>query len=396
MAANRLLIIDDEPAIAALVAKVAKTCGYEATIAGSGEEFQARHRDWTPTHVIMDLQMPGLDGVELIRFLAGEKSRAQVMVMSGFDARVLESARRLGTERGLTMAGTLAKPIRVADLQKMLDGLKIPDQVIDEAALRAAIAGGQLSLLYQPKVRLDNFAVSRFEALVRWQHPQRGMVSPDEFISLAERVGLIDDLTREVARLAFAQIAAWRGQGHEIEVAINISGKNLSAVDFADGLARQCEQQGVQPGWVTLELTETAAGANAADVIDILTRLRLKGFQLSIDDFGTGFSSLVQLHRLPFSEIKIDREFVRGCTTSEEDRVIVRTIVDMAHNLGLTVVAEGAEDRPTVEFLAQHRCDLCQGFFFSRPLAADKAVSWTDGMAERVAAGKALEGRAAV
>jgi EAL domain-containing protein (putative c-di-GMP-specific phosphodiesterase class I) len=138
----------------------------------------------------------------------------------------------------------------------------------------------------------------------------------------------------------------------------------------------------VRPSWVTLELTETAAAANAADAIDILTRLRLMGFHLSIDDFGTGYSSLTQLHRLPFSELKIDKEFVGGCATSEENRVIVKTIVDLAHNLGLSVVAEGAEDEPTVDHLRMLRCDYVQGYYYSRPLEPDQTVRWMDGWAK--------------
>lgn len=383
MSNNRLLIIDDEPDISILVAKVAKSSGYEAQYTASADEFRALHAEWRPTHVSLDLHMPGTDGIEIIRYLASERSRAQVIVMSGFDTKVVESARRLGTERGLTMVGALTKPVRVADLQKFLQSLKIDEDVIDEKALVGAVEHRELFMLYQPKVKIQGMEVAHFEALVRWRHPSRGIIGPDQFVPLAERAGLITAMTREVARMVVGQIGAWRENGLPAEVAINISGKDLSDVGFADELNQLCHSADVKPDWITLELTETAAAANAADAIDILTRLRLMGFRLSIDDFGTGYSSLTQLHRLPFSELKIDKEFVVSCALSDGDRVIVKTIIDLAHNLGLSVVAEGAEDGPTVDHLRMMRCDYVQGYFFSRPLQTDQVATWMDGWAKQ-------------
>ncbi len=381
MAANRLLIIDDEQDIANLVAKVARTCNYDVKCTSDAAEFKALHAEWRPTHVSLDLHMPGTDGVEIIRFLAGEKSSAQILVMSGFDAKVVESARRLGAERGLNMVGSLLKPLRVADLQKMLNSLKIDEQEIDEQSILHAIENRELFLVYQPKVRVSEMSVTQFEALVRWRHPTRGEIYPNEFIPVAERAGLINLLTREVARMAMQQVSAWRAAGLTVNVAVNISGKDLSDVSFADELNRLCTEYKVQSKWVTLELTETVAAANAADAIDILTRLRLMGFNLSIDDFGTGYSSLTQLHRLPFSELKIDKEFVADCATSDENRVIVKTIVDLAHNLSLSVVAEGAENKATVDHLTLLRCDYVQGYYFSKPLRAEDIVQWLEGWA---------------
>jgi EAL domain-containing protein (putative c-di-GMP-specific phosphodiesterase class I) len=274
------------------------------------------------------------------------------------------------------MAGMLLKPLRVADLQKILNGLKIDDEVIDEAAIRRAIANHELFLAYQPKVQIREMSVAHFETLVRWRHATRGDIYPDKFIPIAERAGLITDLTREVASIALQQLRIWRAEDLPVSLAVNISGKDLSEVSFADDLNRLCREHGVQPSWITLELTETVAAVNAADAIDILTRLRLMGFNLSIDDFGTGYSSLTQLHRLPFSELKIDKEFVSDCATSDENRVIVKTIVDLAHNLGLSVVAEGAETREVVDHLRMLGCDYVQGYFFSRPLRSDQVVPW--------------------
>ncbi len=375
MAANRLLIIDDEIDIANLVAKVARTCNYDVKSTSDGAEFKALHAEWRPTHVSLDLHMPGTDGIEIIRYLASERSAAQILVMSGFDAKVVESARRLGTERGLTMAGSLLKPLRVADLQKVLTSLKIDEQEIDEQSILHAIENRELFLVYQPKVKVSEMSVSQFEALVRWRHPTRGDIYPIEFVPIAERAGLINQLTREVARIAMQQLSAWRSNGLAVNVAVNISGKDLSDVSFADDLNRLCTEHKVQSKWITLELTETVAAANAADAIDILTRLRLMGFNLSIDDFGTGYSSLTQLHRLPFSELKIDKEFVQDCATSDENRVIVKTIVDLAHNLSLSVVAEGAEDKGHGRSPDAAALRLCAGLLLQQTAAGGRSHS---------------------
>lgn len=376
MSQDRLLIIDDDPDVAAFVAEVARTCDFEATVTSRAEEFRERHRAWQPTHVMLDLHMPETDGVELIRFLAAEGSRAQVVLMSGFDARVLESVRRLGTERGLSMAAVVTKPMGVAELRETLNRLKSVGEVIDGTALALAIDKGELVLTYQPKIELASHRVAGFEALVRWMHPTRGMLSPAVFIPLAERTDMIKRVTREVARIALSQLRVWRDEGLEVAVAINVSGKDLSEVRFADDLSGLCAELGVKPKWLTLELTETAAAANAVDAMDILARLRLMGFHISIDDFGTGYSSMKQLQRLPFSELKVDMEFVRECAVSKDARTIVKTIIDLAHNLGLRAVAEGVEDEKTLAILSEFGCDLAQGYFISRPLAVEQVRAW--------------------
>ena len=376
---SRLLIIDDNPDLAAFVAKVAKSCAYEVSVTSRAEEFRDLHQTWRPSHVLMDLEMPGTDGVELLRYLASEKSPAMVLLMSGHSLKVLESARRVAMERGLSVGPMISKPMGVAALRQILSSVN-PDQTASvEHDLEAAIRNGGLSCEFQPKVALNSFKLVGFEALARWQHPTRGMIPPLEFIAVAERSGLMDDLTRAVAKSAFKQLGVWRNHGLPAGLAINISATNLSDVRFADDLSDYCREFGVQPDWLTLELTETAAAANAADAMDILTRLRLKGFSLSIDDFGTGYSSLKQLQRLPFSELKVDIEFVRECTVSKDAYTIVRATVDLAHSLGLLAVAEGVEDRATLDVLTRLGCDIAQGYHIGRPLPPAQISEWAAG-----------------
>jgi EAL domain-containing protein (putative c-di-GMP-specific phosphodiesterase class I) len=207
---------------------------------------------------------------------------------------------------------------------------------------------------------------------VRWLHPRRGVIRPDQFITLAEKTDLIDPLTEWVFAAAVKQAAAWRDQGIALEVAINVSAKNLRDIQLPDRLARHCEGFGISPGSVTLELTETSAMGDPVQMIDVLTRLRVKGFKLSIDDFGTGYSSLIQIRRMPFSELKIDLSFVMHMLEDRDCRVIVEAIIDLARKLGLECVAEGVENKQIWNALLELECDRGQGYYLGRPMDADR------------------------
>jgi EAL domain-containing protein (putative c-di-GMP-specific phosphodiesterase class I) len=234
---------------------------------------------------------------------------------------------------------------------------------------------GQFVLHYQPKVDLASGRPAGVEALVRWQHPESGLLPPDRFLPLIEQSGNMDLLTVRVieAGLAwFTDVA----RDSALQLAINISAGSLTDVSFADLLHERCTRFGVDPARIILELTETTAPRQTAELLDILTRVRLKGFQLSIDDFGTGYSSLVQLAQLPFSEIKIDRSFVQGLHSSDEARKIVATTVGLGKQLQLTTVAEGVENEAQAHALADLRCDQAQGYFFARPMDGATAQAW--------------------
>ncbi len=243
-------------------------------------------------------------------------------------------------------------------------------------ALARAIAHDEFELEYQPKVELTSGRVVGVEALVRWRHPERGRLAPDVFIPLAEASDQIGALTRWVMRTAVAQWRRWHEDGLDVSVAVNVSGRNLDEIDFPDVLERLCRAADVPCGRFVIEITETATGADEIKMMDIATRLRLKGFHISIDDFGTGYSSLVQLQRLPFSEMKIDKSFVIHCTTARESLVIVKSIIDLAHNLNLKVVAEGVEALEVVELLRRLGCDLMQGYYVGRPMPGGRLPAW--------------------
>lgn len=375
MTGNRLLIVDDDPAVAQLVETVAREEGYEVATTSTLEDFLGYlDRDF-PTHIILDLNMPAADGIELMRVLAERRSKAKIVIISGVGGRVLDAARRLGQDRGLDVVTTLSKPFRLQELSQLLSGLLNPGTAINLETLEAAIAQDDLFLVYQPKVDLKTGKIAGYEGLVRWRHAAHGVVMPDQFLPLAEGSELIHPLTDTVLRLGLSQIAAWTDQP-DLTLALNVSGRNLYDLNFADRLHQACTAAGVAPQRVVLELTETSAMADPVKAMDILSRLRLKGFRLSLDDFGTGYSSLLQLARLPFSELKVDRIFVQEMRTSREARAIVKSIVELAHNLGLESTAEGIEDADAVQSLIDFGCDLAQGYFLAKPMPADQIADW--------------------
>jgi diguanylate cyclase (GGDEF)-like protein len=239
------------------------------------------------------------------------------------------------------------------------------------AELRRAIEHDELVLHYQPKVSLSTGELTGVEALVRWQHPSRGLLGPDEFVPLAERTGAVADLTRWVVDRALEQHCAWREQGIDLPVAVNLAAANIVDVTLPGAVARLLKRHDVAGGRLECEISEHTVMADPVRASDVLAALRKLGVRLSLDDFGTGHSSLSYLKKLPLDEVKIDRSFVAGMAEDENDAVIVRSTIDLARNLGLEVVAEGVETETIMHGLADLRCDTAQGFYISRPLPAD-------------------------
>ncbi len=388
MSLPKLIVIDDEIDLASFVSDVAALAGFNVEQFNNAGIFKEKYNKCADV-IILDLIMPGVDGIEIIRYLAEIKCNALLILMSGFDSGVLHSAQTLASEHGLNFAGSLNKPFRASELSEMLNSLSITPKnqhsninieppTVDE--IRNAIANNELVVYYQPKVTLNiaagEKAITAVEALVRWQHPEHGLVSPDLFVPIAEQNGLIDELTWAVLEQAMAQCMRWRKQGLIMQLAINMSAETLKELDLPEKMGQIIQKYNMEPSQLVLEITETALMQELVKSLDILTRLRIKGFYLSIDDFGTGYSSLVQLHRAPFSEIKIDRSFVSKMETDSEAAAIVETIIMLGHKLNMKTVAEGVETLSCQKKLAELGCDQAQGYLFSRPLPADKVFSW--------------------
>lgn len=242
--------------------------------------------------------------------------------------------------------------------------------------LKHAIADNQLELHYQPKLNLKTNYPDHVEALVRWSHPTLGMIPPDNFIHIAEQTGQINALTNWVYATAIKQYNQWLSAGISINIAINISAENLKSPDFFNFICKTAHEADVPANKITLEITESAVVDDPETAIALLKKFKLRGMKLSIDDYGTGYSSLAQLKQLPVHELKIDKSFVQRLCEDEDDRIIVRSTIELAHNMGLSVVAEGIEDEFALNWLTQHGCELAQGYYISRPQPASKLTPW--------------------
>jgi diguanylate cyclase len=282
----------------------------------------------------------------------------------------------------VALVQAMDSPGRVALYDRDRDPYQ-PERLAMIAELRRAIEAGQLTVHYQPKVNMATGTLIGVEALVRWVHPRLGQLPPDRFIPLAEQTGSINALTRWVLREAMRQAYAWQRAGLDLSIAVNLSAKNLQNAELTDQLGRLLSTSGMPADKLVLEVTESAIMTDEPRVKDLLVRLSEQGVEIAIDDFGTGYSSFANLRRLPVSEIKIDKSFVLNMVSSEEDRMIVSSIVELGHNLGLSVVAEGVENDSTWDVLAGMHCDLAQGYYLSRPLPAGALLDWSRGFSSR-------------
>ena len=379
-----LLVVDDETDFAEFVADVAKDAGFRVLSTDDPAEFFELYSSETNI-VVLDLFMPGIDGIELIRHLADKNSKAALILMSGKSESVLHAAQALAEELNINVLATLQKPILPDELKNAFS-MYAPEQSsryvagVDDMPsaheLRQAIDRDELFLVFQPQVSIADRSLRGFEALLRWKHPDKGIISPGYFIPLAEENDLIADISTYTDKSAVEQLGIWQRGGLNTRISINMSPLILTDLELPEQLTTQAKEHGVDPSNITIEVTETAATVNIAQYIDILTRLRMKGFGLSIDDFGTGFSSLQQLVRVPFSELKVDIVFIKKLLVDNECRSITEISIMLAHKLGMAVVAEGVEDEATFELLGELGCDKGQGYWIGRPMPAEEIESW--------------------
>jgi EAL domain-containing protein (putative c-di-GMP-specific phosphodiesterase class I) len=289
---------------------------------------------------------------------------------------------------GLHVMGTFQKPLQPDMLECSL--LRFIQDTINESQQKAptitsdvtalelsqAIGRGEFTLAYQPKLTVQGLLLRGVEALARWKHPQKGLISPGVFIPLAERHGLIDALTRNLLVQAFAQKKIWQQYGLRFHLAFNLSPLSLADAELADLLFSLAQEHGIPPAEITLEVTENALLGELACAIRTLARLRLKGFHIAIDDYGTGFANAQQLSRVPATELKLDRSLVHRAATRPQQRTILASTVDLAKKLNLLTVAEGVETAEDFQVLVDLGVDQVQGFYFSKPLYVDDLMEW--------------------
>ena len=335
--------------------------------------------------VLTDLDMPGMDGIELIRHLGEHQLAENVIVTSARDPRLLEVVENMGSNDGrLHLLGTVLKPVALEDLYAMLtrvDQIKhacvvAPDHVsFTLQELEAALELKQFTPYFQPKVAIASGVVNGVEALARWHHPIHGVLPPFHFIPRIEGTPLMAPFTLAMIDQALHQLSAWRRLGHyAITVSINLSAETLADSEFIGRVDALVNSHGVAPESLIWEVTETMVMSHLSECLANLARLRLKGYGLAMDDYGIGYSSMQQLSRCPFTELKIDRAFVYGASERPNRRAILESPIEVGHRLGITTIAEGVESLPDWKLLQELSCDIAQGYLLAKPMPADVLV----------------------
>lgn len=379
------LVIEEDPAQRRRLAEMLLRHGV-ATVLEAAGGTEGLSRLEAPVDVVLcDLDLAGVDGIELLRHMARRTPQPAVVLLTEVEDRVLRSVRDLALARGVRIVATLTRAPSESAVAAALDALGHRPRIADLASATApvtrsdlvrAIQTEELEVFYQPQVRVSDRAVVGAEALVRWRHPEFGIITPEVFIPLAERTGLVDPLTDRVFAVALGHCGpegngAWGGR-----LSVNVSVYSLTRLDLPDRLADLAARHGIDPGQLVLEVTESGLMRDVIAPLDVLSRLRLRGIGLAIDDFGTGWASLRQLIRFPFTELKVDGSFVRQSAREASARAVVEACVGLGEKLGMRVVAEGVETEADWAAAAGAGCHEVQGFFVTKPLPGDQLSDW--------------------
>lgn len=382
----RTLVIEDDTLICKVLSRQLERFGVPApTVVHDGTGARELIRGGDAFDLIFcDLRLPGIDGVELLRDIADLKNPVGVVLMSGLDEKVLRVAGELARARQLWLLGTIAKPIAASALSQVLNELEKGHRspgarqsaVVGVEDLRAALKAGEIQIHVQPKVEVSNGRLKGVEALARWDSPTHGPIFPDTFIPMATSNDLIDELTDQVMAQSVHQCSRWRAQGLDLAISVNVSVASLDRLNLPERITDLLAEQNLEPSSLVLEITESGMLSNLPQTLDVVTRLRMRGIELSIDDFGTGYSTLGQLRQIPFNELKIDRAFVAPAVREPEARSIVESNIRLARDLGMRTVAEGVECARDWTLLNDLGCDQIQGYFVAKPMPADELFGW--------------------
>lgn len=383
---GRLLVVDDDLVQRTIIGKIGAKLGYDTVIASTFEMASELLQREAFDIMTLDLSLGERDGVELLRLVADCKLYAMpIVIISGCDERILNSTKRVAEGLNLSLTRCLNKPLNLDNLRDALvlpghgrvdseQGAAMP--VISRERLVAALARNEFHVEFQPKIDLDSGIVIGAEALARWCGPEFGNLSPAVFIPLIEQFGLMPELTNHVLSCAIASGRVLIRQHPGFTVAVNVSGSLMADLMLPERIEAILRQEAVAPESLIVEVTESIAMSDVDRAMDILVRLRIKGIGAAIDDFGTGFSSLAALAKLPFSELKIDQSFVKGCEADEDMMKIVEASVALGKAFNMKVVAEGIDNPHTLASVRHAGCDVGQGYLFAPALDAERLDRW--------------------
>jgi EAL domain-containing protein (putative c-di-GMP-specific phosphodiesterase class I)/ActR/RegA family two-component response regulator len=376
---QHLLVVDDQRLDRAIATHAAQQVGFRVSGATSIAETRAALETGDRIDfVVLDLSLGSEDGLEVLPLIARFAPNAVIALVSGFDGRIMAASQRLASGLGLLVTGVLRKPIQPPALQRLLReapnalvSRANPLQAIPPEQVRDAIADGQITPWFQPQIAFATGRVVGAEALARWVTHDGTPISPASFIPVAEQNGLAAALTHTILDQALHTCAGWRHQRPDCWVAVNLSPLLLDDPGLTDRIDHSLQQHRVPPGALILEITEGNGIPDTACAMEILTRLRIRGVHLAVDDFGTGHSSLLSLVRTPFDEMKIDQTFVRESVTSRDARKVVRAATSLGRELGLKVVAEGVETQEMAQFVEDAGCHVGQGWLYGHAVPAE-------------------------
>jgi len=399
---STIYLVDDDENYLELMQAMTDAAGFNSIAFASGEQFLLAPVTDNDI-VVLDLNMPEKDGIEVMRELTDKNLSPTYILISGFDERVLHSAKQLAESKQLQVAKILGKPIDTEEFideltevhkrceqaytLKQIPGSQIinkPEDVISIDELKQAIEKYELIIYLQPQVCFDDGKLSGAEVLVRWQHPVRGLVFPDQFIPLAEDYQMMGKLTENVILESIKAYKQCKSEGIDVQLSINLSGQNINDLALPEKLGLLLKSHNIEPEAFMLELTESEILTDTSAALDIFNRLRMKGFSLSIDDFGTGDSSLKKLYQSPFSELKIDQHFVSRMEKDNEAVAIARICILLANEFKMHTVAEGVETQAIWDKLKVLGCDIAQGYFIARPMPVEEFIEFCQDYNERL------------
>lgn len=387
-----VLILEDHPFQRRMLGRLLLGFGQVSVVeASTGDEALEAVRRSQPDLVIADLETPGMDGVTFLRMLSQEPSSPRVVLTSAHDPAVLRSVDEMAKMYGLTVLGAIPKPVSLEVLRGFLATVRVAEGPAGKPGARPtrtqaaahtleeigeAIAAGQIRPWFQPKVEVGSGRLAGVEALARWYHPSQGILGAGAIIPPIESTPLIDDLSQSMLTQSLAQLRRWERVGLSVSVSVNLPGGALADTGLADRLSALVRSAGVEPGSLVVEVTETTVSRERALAIETLARLRMAGFGLSLDDYGTGYASMEMLKTMPVTEVKVDRRFVHGASRDPKATAVLASLLELASGLSLSAVAEGVETEEDLVLLEALECPYAQGYVIAKPMPPDELLAW--------------------